>query len=82
MKLYFRSARKELEVLSSRLVKRIWEKIETLSSNPRPKGCEKLKGYEYLWRVRVGNYRIIYSIYDKQNLLDVVIIRHRKDDYR
>ena len=43
-----RSARKELELLSSRLVKRIWEKIETLSSNPRPKGCEKLKGYEYL----------------------------------
>jgi mRNA interferase RelE/StbE len=76
-----RSARKELEMLEPRLVQRIFEKIEGLSSNPRPRGCEKLKGRENLWRVRVGDYRIVYSIFDKQNLVDIMIIRHRKDAY-
>jgi mRNA interferase RelE/StbE len=76
------SARKELEIIDSNFVQRILRKIESLASNPRPSGCEKLKGQENLWRVRVGDYRIIYSIYDSGHLIDIVLIRHRKDAYR
>lgn len=76
------TARKELEIIDNSFVQRILRKIESLAANPRPSGCEKLKGQENLWRIRVGNYRIIYSIYDSKHLIDIVLIRHRKDAYR
>lgn len=79
---FARTARKELELIDNDLVRRILRKIESLSSIPRHSGCEKLKGEENLWRVRVGNYRIIYSVYDNKKLIDIILIRHRKDAYR
>jgi len=77
---FSRSARKELENLNPKLVKRILMKIKSLAINPRPKECEKLKGQTNLWRVRIGNYRIIYSIFDSEFLVDISMIRDRKDD--
>lgn len=77
-----RSARKELEVLNYKIVLQILKKIENLSLNPRPFGSKKLKGEKDLWRVRVGDYRVIYSIDDSGKLVDVSVIRHRKDVYR
>ncbi|MFI5144191.1 MAG: type II toxin-antitoxin system RelE/ParE family toxin [Ignavibacteria bacterium] len=41
-----------------------------------------MKGDDNLWRIRIGNYRVIYTIYDKEKLVDVSVIRHRKDAYR
>ena len=79
---FARSARKELEGLDVKYSERIIQKIEMLGINPRPPGCEKLKGEENLWRIRIGNYRVIYSISDKNKLIDIVIIRDRKDAYR
>lgn len=79
---FARSARKELEIIDNNLVLRLLRKIESLAANPRPPGCEKLKGEENLWRVRVGDYRIIYSISDNKHLIDIILIRHRKDAYR
>ncbi len=77
-----RSARKELEVIEDSLVENIFSKIDQLVTNPRPKGTKKIKGRNNLWRIRVGEYRVIYSIDDKSGLVDIVFIRHRKDVYR
>ena len=79
---FARSARKELERLDSDLIARIFRRIESLSRNPRPPGCRKLRGTRNLWRVRVGEYRIVYEILDDAALIDVVTIRHRKDAYQ
>ena len=76
------SARKELEALDSEMINRIFPKIESLSGNPRPHNCIKLQGSRNLWRMRVGNYRIIYSINDSAKLVDIIAIRHRRDAYK
>ena len=80
--LFARSARKELEDIEVRFAVQILKKIEELSINPRPTGSKKLKGENDLWRLRFGNYRVIYSISDSDKLIDVSVIRHRKDVYR
>jgi mRNA interferase RelE/StbE len=74
---FARSARKELESLSPRLVTRIMSRIESLSKDPRPPGCRKLRGVDNLWRIRVGEYRIIYSIDDRERLVDISTIGPR-----
>jgi len=79
---FARSARKELERLSHDVADRILAKVETLAENPRPAGVIKLHGQENLWRVRIGDYRVIYSIDDLSKAVDVSVIRHRRDVYR
>ena len=79
---FARSARKELEHLSGELTERILAKIETLAENPRPVGVIKLHGQKNLWRMRVGDYRVVYSIDDFSKMIDVSVIRHRRDVYR
>lgn len=77
-----RQALKELENLPKKSTLQIVKAIDDLSINPRPTGCKKLKGEnEYLWRIRVGNYRVIYSIDDKIKIIDVRKIGHRKEIY-
>lgn len=76
-----RSARKELESLDSGLVRRIFPKITALAKEPRPAGCRKLKGEKLLWRIRVGDYRVIYAIYEVEQKVDVITIRHRSKAY-
>ena len=74
---FARSARKELEALDSGLVNRIFLKIASLAKEPRPDGCPKLKGEKSLWRIRIGDYRVIYAVYDDKRKVDVITIRHR-----
>ena len=76
------SARKELQSLSRNVVRRILEKVESLTSDPRPSGCKKLRGHSSLWRIRVGEYRVIYSVDDDNLIIDVSVIRHRNEAYR
>ena len=78
---FARSARRELEALDEKIVNRLFQKIEALSEKPRPSGCLKLTGNKNLWRVRVGDYRIVYSIDDRKKLVDIIAVRHRKDVY-
>jgi mRNA interferase RelE/StbE len=78
---FSRSARKELEALESNIVIRIFERIEALAKEPRPKGCRKIVGSRLLWRIRVGNYRVIYMVNDDKELIDIIAVRHRKDAY-
>ena len=78
---FARSARKDLERLNASIVKRIFPKIETLTKNPRPPGCLKLKGSGDLWRIRVGDYRVLYSINDSNEVVDITAVRHRREAY-
>ena len=77
-----KSAEKGLSVLPKQIVERIVIILLSLEQNPRPAGCKKLKGFRNLWRVRVGDYRIIYSIDDVVLLVDVREIGNRKDIYK
>ena len=76
------TAEKELKTLSSQLVARIVPRLENLVSNPRPPGCKKLSGGDDEWRIRVGDYRVVYTIDDAQLLVEVTRIRHRSEVYR
>jgi mRNA interferase RelE/StbE len=75
------STRKELERLSDRFIARIASKIEGLSSDPRPSGCKKLRGYKDLWRIRVGDCRIVYIIDDPRKIVSITRIAHRQSVY-
>jgi mRNA interferase RelE/StbE len=75
------TAEKELYRLPIRVIEKIISVLKSLEENPRPSGCKKLKGYKNLWRIRVGNYRLIYSIEEVIMLVDVREIGHRKDIY-
>ncbi len=79
--LFARSARKELESLPNDAVQKILSAIEKLSFNPISNGCKKLKGEKNLWRIRVGDYRVIYSIFSDTLIIDIIRIRHRKEVY-
>ncbi len=75
------SAVKELTELPKKDIQRITKKIHALSSVPRPPGCEKLSGEEK-YKIRQGNYRIIYLIGDNQLIIVVIKIGHRKHVYK
>ena len=77
-----RSARKELEGLNPPDQRRVFRRIERLSQEPRPPGCRKLEGAEDLWRIRIGDHRVVYSIDDTHRIVDIVAVRHRSDAYR
>ena len=75
------SAAKELEALDDALFIRIDPRITALAENPRPAGCKKLKGYKDLWRIRVGDWRIVYVIDDGAKLVSVTRVAHRREVY-
>ena len=81
-KVYFReSVEKNLRVIPKRDVKQILHRIESLTAEPQPLGCEKLTGQKR-YRLRQGRYRILYSIQDKELTVWIVKVSHRKDIYR
>ena len=75
------SAAKELEALPKKDRQRIVTKIQGLSVDPRPPGCEKLSGHD-LYRVRQGNYRVLYTVQDANLLVVINSIGHRREVYR
>jgi mRNA interferase RelE/StbE len=80
-KLFFKkSVQKDFDSISKKDLKRILSRIESLSEDPRPKGCDKLTGQER-YRLRQGQYRIVYSIQDDELTVWVVKVGHRKDIY-
>lgn len=78
---FARSARRELEALPAPIVARVVARVEALSQDPRPRGCRKLRGANDLWRLRVGDYRVIYAVSDKDRAVDIVAVRHRREAY-
>lgn len=76
-----KSVEKDLALIPVKDLQRILERIETLTHNPRPPGCEKLTGYNR-FRIRQGRYRILYSILEQELTIIVVRVAHRKNAYR
>lgn len=76
-----KSAEKELRAVPKINLTRIVGKVQSLSIEPRPHGCEKLSGEEK-YRVRQGDWRIVYSINDNTKIIEIVKIGHRREIYR
>jgi mRNA interferase RelE/StbE len=76
-----RRAQKELAQVPAGDYERLVEAIRSLGDNPRPSGCRKLSGREG-WRIRSGNFRVIYEIDDGQRLVTILHVGNRRDVYR
>lgn len=74
-------AQKQLDKLSDNIAQPIFDAILNLQDNPRPNGFKKLKGREGL-RIRVGNYRVIYDVFDSKLIVEVIALGNRKDIYK
>lgn len=76
------TAEKSLKKIPKKDLAKIIESIQILSINPFPEGCRKLAGEERAYRIRQGDYRIIYEVEDKKLIILVLKIGHRRDIYR
>jgi mRNA interferase RelE/StbE len=76
-----KSAAKELQDIPKKYLRRLVKRIQLLAEDPRPAGSQKLSAREQ-YRLRQGDYRIVYSVDDKDWLVDIVKIGHRRDIYR
>jgi mRNA interferase RelE/StbE len=76
------SAEKELFRLPDPVSARIFPKIKALGTDPRPNGCKKLIGGRNFWRIRIGDYRVIYAIDDEIKKVEVTRIAHRREVYQ
>ncbi len=80
---FSKPAEKQLESIPKSEVKKIIKRAERLASEPFPKGCEKLKGSDFdIYRVRQGDYRILYRVFEERLFILVIKIGHRSDVYR
>ena len=77
-----RGAENHLARLSSGIHDRVIASIQALATNPRPPGCRKLAGSKHDWRIRVGDYRVVYEIADEIRVVRVNRVRHRREVYR
>ena len=75
-----KKAQKQLDKLSDNIAEPILSAIAQLENNPKPNGCKKLKGRDG-YRIRTGDYRIIYNIFDNELIIDVINLGHRKSIY-
>ena len=77
-----RSASRELKKLPVAVIPRIVKAVEGLATDPRPAGIKKLTGTDHTYRLRVGDYRVLYTIEDEILLIQIVRTGHRRDVYR
>ncbi|HAB19185.1 MAG TPA: type II toxin-antitoxin system RelE/ParE family toxin [Verrucomicrobiota bacterium] len=77
-----RAAERDLSRLSTAIHDRVIAAIQALATNPRPPGCRKLVGSKNDWRIRVGDYRVVYEIGDAIRVVRVNRVRHRREVYR
>lgn len=77
-----RRAERDLRRLSAEIFHRVVAEIKELAQTPRPPGCRKLTGSENDYRVRVGDYRILYEINDEDRMVRILRVGHRREVYR
>jgi mRNA interferase RelE/StbE len=77
-----RRAQSDLDRLAPDVFRRIIRAVKGLASDPRPSGCRKLIGSQSGWRIRVGDYRVVYEVDDKVKAVRVMFVRHRREAYR
>ena len=76
------STRKDIRGLPHHEVVRVIEAVGQLANDPLPHGSQKLSGAERTYRIRVGDYRVIYEVFGAARVVEVLGVRHRKDVYR
>lgn len=76
------SAKRDMRHLEPSLQQRVAIRLQILSDTPRPSGVKKLRDRENQWRIRVGDYRVIYEIDDDEHLIVILRIKHRREAYR
>jgi mRNA interferase RelE/StbE len=76
------SAAKELRKLPKAALAKVLKAVEGLPSNPRPDGVRKLAETENTYRIRIGDYRVVYNIFDKRLVIEIIRVRDRKDAYK
>jgi mRNA interferase RelE/StbE len=77
-----KTAENDLKRLPTTTFQRIIPQIRTLAQTPRPSGCRKLSGSKNDWRIRVGDYRVLYEIDGKARAVRIMRVRHRREVYR
>ena len=77
-----RTAEKQLRRIAKRDRNRMVEAIRGLADRPRPQGARKLQGYDDVYRIRVGRYRVVYEVFDDRVIVIVLKVGHRKDIYK
>lgn len=77
-----RSAEKDLRKLDAGVQKRVMRAVEALEIEPRPDGCRKLTGSDDAYRIRVGDYRVVYTVNDIVHIVAIEHVGHRRDVYR
>jgi mRNA interferase RelE/StbE len=75
------AAQKELDALDDSLFARIDRRILALADDPRPAGSKKLKGYKDYWRIRIGDWRVVYIVDDAAKLVSITRVAHRREVY-
>jgi len=75
-------AQRDLKKLSAEDFDRVIRRIKALAKDPRRAGCRKISGSKNDWRIRVGDYRVIYEIDNRAKAIRVMLVRHRRDVYR
>ena len=76
------SAYKELQKLPRPIITRVVAAVSELSNEPFPHGVKKLIGSEFSYRIRIGDYRVVYEVFENRLIIEIIRVRHRKDVYR
>jgi mRNA interferase RelE/StbE len=76
------SAERELRRADRQMVPRIVAAVDALAEQPRPPGTRKLAGAEHTYRIRIGDYRVVYTVDDSQAIVSIERVRHRREAYR
>ena len=77
-----KSAEKDLDKIPRKFIYKILEAVESLRNNPFPRGVRKITGTERFFRIRVGDYRIIYHVDEESKIITIYHVRHRREAYR
>lgn len=77
-----RAVERNLRRLPAEDFHRVISRIKALADDPRPSGCRKITGSKSDWRIRIGDYRVVYEIDEEAKAVRVVLIRHRREAYR
>ena len=76
---FTRSATKDLRAIDRQLIPRIILVVEALADDPLPSGCMKLVGSDYTYRIRVGDYRVVYEVHSAKLVVSIIRVRHRRE---
>ncbi len=77
-----KSTKKDLRRIAPVEVRKIVDAVKALAEDPHPHGCTKMQGSDCAYRIRIGDYRVIYEVYEHRVVIEVVRVSHRREVYR